>query len=277
MRDYRTFAPLPIVGRARLRLRLGDGRELLDGSQAGGASRSGTAPAAAAGAAGTGRRLRTRHHRQPTSARWCVYCERLLAAANGLPPAHVGPAAPAGRAGHFGKVFLADNGSTAVEIAIKMAVQAQAQRGQAGRTRSASLANGYHGETIATLSSATAASTASLPRAAVSGDELGGLPYRSGLAPTWRRRLDGAGADAGDRAQLAAWPATWRRSSMSRCCRRGGMRFTAPICSPPAGRGRSPRRPVDRRRDRRRIAAAARAGQSPGAGALPDFAVLSKG
>ena len=79
-------------------------------------------------------------------------CERLLAAANGHPverwDAH---AAPGRLPGWFGKVFLADNGSTGMEVAIKMALQAQAQRGQAGRTMIAGLEGGYHGETIATL------------------------------------------------------------------------------------------------------------------------------
>src|SRR5262249_2544491 len=88
-----------------------------------------------------------------TSAPLVRLCERLLAAANGLPVARWGPGAPPGRApGHFGKVFFADGGSTAVEIALKMALQAQAQRGQPHRTRFAALAGGYHGETVATLS-----------------------------------------------------------------------------------------------------------------------------
>ncbi len=49
-------------------------------------------------------------------------------------------------------VFLADNGSTAVEIALKMALQAQAQRGATSRTKFAALAGGYHGETVGALS-----------------------------------------------------------------------------------------------------------------------------
>jgi adenosylmethionine-8-amino-7-oxononanoate aminotransferase len=80
-------------------------------------------------------------------------CERLLAVANGFgPEAWGGAAAPGRREGHFAKVFFADNGSTAVEVGLKLALQAQAQLGRAGRTRFAALANGYHGETIGALS-----------------------------------------------------------------------------------------------------------------------------
>ncbi len=56
--------------------------------------------------------------------------------------------APAGLA----KVFYADNGSAAVEIALKMSFQWFANRGEHRRTRFVALANGYHGETIGALS-----------------------------------------------------------------------------------------------------------------------------
>lgn len=46
---------------------------------------------------------------------------------------------------------FADNGSSAVEIALKMAFQYQMQRGQSGRVRFACLTEGYHGETIGAL------------------------------------------------------------------------------------------------------------------------------
>lgn len=49
------------------------------------------------------------------------------------------------------RVFYADNGSTAVEIALKMSLQAHAQSGRSERRRFASLERGYHGETILTL------------------------------------------------------------------------------------------------------------------------------
>ena len=50
------------------------------------------------------------------------------------------------------KVFYADNGSAAVEIALKMSFQWFANRGEHRRTRFIALANGYHGETIGALS-----------------------------------------------------------------------------------------------------------------------------
>jgi len=49
------------------------------------------------------------------------------------------------------KVFYADNGSTAVEVAMKMSLQYHAQTGSPQRTKFLSLENGYHGETILTL------------------------------------------------------------------------------------------------------------------------------
>lgn len=57
-------------------------------------------------------------------------------------------AAPAG----YGKVFFADCGSAAVEVALKLSFQSHRQRGDDRRTRFATLANSYHGETLGALS-----------------------------------------------------------------------------------------------------------------------------
>jgi adenosylmethionine-8-amino-7-oxononanoate aminotransferase len=50
------------------------------------------------------------------------------------------------------KVFYASDGSCAVEIALKMCMQARQIRGQTQRTRFMALENGYHGETLLALS-----------------------------------------------------------------------------------------------------------------------------
>ncbi len=50
------------------------------------------------------------------------------------------------------KVFYASDGSSAVEIALKMAIHAQQLRGQKKRKGLLALCNGYHGETALTLS-----------------------------------------------------------------------------------------------------------------------------
>lgn len=50
------------------------------------------------------------------------------------------------------KVFYAGDGSSAVEIALKMSLHSHRNRGQSERTQFISLKNGYHGETCGSLS-----------------------------------------------------------------------------------------------------------------------------
>ena len=57
-------------------------------------------------------------------------------------------AAPPG----YGRVFFADCGSAAVEVALKLSFQRRRQSGEPGRTRFATLQNSYHGETLGALS-----------------------------------------------------------------------------------------------------------------------------
>src|SRR3954454_14052071 len=201
MRDYAEFPPLVVTGARGSRLRLDDGREILD------AISSWWCKALGHGHPRLTAALRAQQDAfehvitaNTTSASLVRFCERLLAAANGLPPAAWGAAAPPGRrAGHFGKVFLADNGSTAVEIALKMALQAQAQRGMSGRTRFVALENGYHGETVGALSVGDVELSAAPYRSlCFLVQRLRGLPYRSG--PHDPRWLDAA----------EAWPAIER-------------------------------------------------------------------
>lgn len=54
--------------------------------------------------------------------------------------------------GSMDKVFFSDNGSTAVEVALKMAYQYQKQTGQSQRQRFLALKGGYHGDTLGAMS-----------------------------------------------------------------------------------------------------------------------------
>lgn len=49
------------------------------------------------------------------------------------------------------KVFYADNGSSAVEVALKMSFHAHLNAGEQGRHKFIALSNGYHGETLGAL------------------------------------------------------------------------------------------------------------------------------
>ena len=50
-----------------------------------------------------------------------------------------------------GRVFYSDNGSTAVEVALKMAYQYWCHRGEPGRTRFIGFEGGYHGDTFGAM------------------------------------------------------------------------------------------------------------------------------
>ena len=54
--------------------------------------------------------------------------------------------------GDLNHVFFSDSGSVAVEVAMKMAVQYWLNKGTQGRTRFVSFRDGYHGDTMATMS-----------------------------------------------------------------------------------------------------------------------------
>jgi adenosylmethionine---8-amino-7-oxononanoate aminotransferase len=49
------------------------------------------------------------------------------------------------------RAFYADNGSSAIEVALKMSYHCWRNRGQGRKTRFVSLSNGYHGETLGAL------------------------------------------------------------------------------------------------------------------------------
>jgi adenosylmethionine-8-amino-7-oxononanoate aminotransferase len=54
--------------------------------------------------------------------------------------------------GDLNHVFFSDSGSVAVEVAMKMAVQAAINRGERGRTRFLGFRDGYHGDTLGAMS-----------------------------------------------------------------------------------------------------------------------------
>jgi adenosylmethionine-8-amino-7-oxononanoate aminotransferase len=194
MRDYADFPPLEIVGAAGTRLRLADGRELYD------AISSWWCKSLGHGHPGVRARIAAQlglfEHviaANTTHAGLVELCERLLVLANPRAEAIPGDGqpnivpSPAPSRGRLGKVFLAENGSTAVEVALKMALQAQAQRGHGGRTRFAALAGGYHGETVGALSAGDLGLYAEPYRELLFPvRKLGPVPYRSGPDdPRW--------------------------------------------------------------------------------------------
>lgn len=184
MSDYQGFPPLPVVSASGCRLHLSDGREILDAISSWWCKSLGHGHPAVTGA--IARQLASFEHvilANTTNELIVGFAERLLTACNRSPDP-------------FSKVFFADNGSTAVEVALKMALHWQQLHGRAGRTRYATLENGYHGETVGALSVSDLGLYADPYRPLLfPATVLTGLPYRSG--PEDPRWLDAA----------AEWPA----------------------------------------------------------------------
>lgn len=132
----RELPPLPVAGTEGVRIRLADGRTLIDGM-----------------------------------ASWWTAChgynhprivEAIRAQAAEMPHVMFGglahePALTLARRlaalapGDLDHVFFSDSGSVAVEVALKMALQYWVNRGETGRTRFVGFRGGYHGDTIAAM------------------------------------------------------------------------------------------------------------------------------
>jgi adenosylmethionine-8-amino-7-oxononanoate aminotransferase len=133
MREMEAYPPVPILGGEGTDLLLADGRRVLDGISSWWTS------------------LHGHGHPKLVSAieRQAAKLDHAMFAGFTHEPAleliaRLKPRLPA----NLTRCFFSDNGSTAVEVALKMAFQAQLQKGQAGRTRFGALRGGYHGDTL---------------------------------------------------------------------------------------------------------------------------------
>ena len=129
--------PLPVVSASGVRLRLADGRELIDGMSSWWAAIHGYRHPHLDAAA----------HRQVDAMSHVMFGGLTHAPAVEL-ATRLARMAP----GELNKVFLADSGSVSVEVAAKMAIQYQRSLGRPERTRLATWRGGYHGDTLAPMS-----------------------------------------------------------------------------------------------------------------------------
>jgi adenosylmethionine-8-amino-7-oxononanoate aminotransferase len=128
--------PLPVVATRGSRLVLADGRELVDGLASWWTACHGYNHPHIADA------LRAQIDRMPHVMFGGLAHEpayRLAARLAGMLP------------GDLNHVFFAESGSVSVEIAMKMALQFQINRGVVGRTKFLAFRGGYHGDTLATM------------------------------------------------------------------------------------------------------------------------------
>ncbi len=188
MSDYQDFEPIEIVGAKGSKLHLANGEKVLDAISSWWCKSLGHChPQIQAAIQKQSQSFEQVILANTTNELVVRFCERILNIANAAEPSTWSADSSGLAPGFYQKVFLADNGSTAVEIAMKMAVHAQAQRGQGKRKQFMALENGYHGETIATLSAGDCG-LYSDPYKSLMFDvpKIKGLPYRSGpLDPLW--------------------------------------------------------------------------------------------
>jgi len=132
-----TQAALPVVSAAGVRLKLADGRELVDGMSSWWAAiwgyRNPVIDAALARQLGAMSHVMFGGLTHAPAIELARVLTRL---------------APAG----LDRVFFADSGSVSVEVALKTAVQYQANLGLEKRVKFLSLAGGYHGDTFGAMS-----------------------------------------------------------------------------------------------------------------------------
>ena len=128
--------PLPVASAEGVRLRLADGRELIDGMSSWWSAIHGYRHPHLDAAA----------HRQIDTMSHVMFGGLTHRPAVEL-ATRLARMAP----GELNKVFLADSGSVSVEVAAKMAIQYQRSLGRPQRTRLATWRGGYHGDTLSPM------------------------------------------------------------------------------------------------------------------------------
>jgi len=130
------LAPFPVASTEGVRIKLMDGRELIDGMASWWSTVHGYGHPKLKQAAHD--QIETMSHvmfggltHEPA----VTLCEKLV------------KIAPAG----LNKVFISDSGSVAVEVAIKMAFQYSLSQGNKQKNKLLTVKNGYHGDTFATM------------------------------------------------------------------------------------------------------------------------------
>jgi adenosylmethionine-8-amino-7-oxononanoate aminotransferase len=171
MKDYEAFPPVEVVGAQGSRILLRDGSTVIDAVSSWWCKTLGHGHS----------RLRAALGRQADRFEPVIGANTANEVLVGLSERLAALCPP------LDKVFYAGDGSSAVEIALKMALHAQRLRGHPARTKFLALENGYHGESGLSL----AVSDLGLyraPYAAVLPDPviIRGVPYVTGPAdPAW--------------------------------------------------------------------------------------------
>jgi len=128
--------PLPVVGAHGSRLVLADGRELIDGVGSWWTACHGYGHP---------------HIREAVERQLQVMPHVMFGGLAHEPALTLARRLTALLGAPFERVFFSESGSVAVEVAMKMAVQAWLNRGERGRTRLLAFKGGYHGDTFATM------------------------------------------------------------------------------------------------------------------------------
>ncbi len=129
-------APLPVVAAQGSRLRLADGRELIDGISSWWTACHG---------------YNHPHIRAAVEQQLAVLPHVMFAGLVHEPAARLAQRLAALLPGDLERVFFTESGSVAVEVALKMAVQYWRNKGQAAKQRIVYFRHAYHGDTFATM------------------------------------------------------------------------------------------------------------------------------
>ncbi|HMD51526.1 MAG TPA: adenosylmethionine--8-amino-7-oxononanoate transaminase [Solirubrobacteraceae bacterium] len=205
------FSPLPVVSAQGVRLRLADGRELIDGMSSWWCAIHGyrhpALDAAIAEQLGSVAHVMFGGLTHEPGVR---LAERLTALA------------PDG----LDRVFLADSGSVSVEVAIKLCLQYQRALGRSSRTRLLTVRGGYHGDTAGAMAVCDPiGGMHSLFAGVLARHVFAERPpdgFHSGLDERWAAGVrDLAARHAGELAAVILEPVVQGA---------GGMRFHSPQC-----------------------------------------------